>query len=118
LATSKEQLQGTSALNAVNPAKQIPSNFFQNIRSNKNIIIAHADKNLGPIGIDTEKYIRWALDEHLTDVNTYLQESEHKSPNHCPQTLYDDLPMDTKTQHEPHQRCHCLHPLLDSEIYL
>ena len=53
--------------------------ILQDIRSNENIIIAQADKNLGPVGIDTEKYIRWALDEHLLDVNTYIRESEEEA---------------------------------------
>jgi len=38
------------------------ANILQEIRSNQDIIIAHADKNLGPVGVDTEQYIRWALD--------------------------------------------------------
>ena len=50
--------------------------ILQQIRSNQDIIIAHADKNLGPVGVDTEQYIRWALDEHLTDATTYVQVSE------------------------------------------
>jgi hypothetical protein len=50
--------------------------ILQQIRSNQDIIIAHADKNLGPVGVDTEQYIRWALDEHLTDTTTYVQVPE------------------------------------------
>ena len=52
------------------------ANILQQIRSNQDIIIAHADKNLGPVGVDTEQYIRWALDEHLSDATTYVQVSE------------------------------------------
>ena len=52
------------------------ANILQQIRSNQDIIIAHADKNLGPVGVDTEQYIRWALDEHLSDTTTYVQVSE------------------------------------------
>jgi hypothetical protein len=52
------------------------ANILQQIRSNQDIIIAHADKNLGPVGVDTEQYIRWALDEHLSDATTYVQISE------------------------------------------
>ena len=52
------------------------ANILQQIRSNQDIIIAHADKNLGPVGVDTEQYIRWALDEHLSDATTYIQVSE------------------------------------------
>jgi hypothetical protein len=50
--------------------------IFQQICSNQDTIIAHANKNLGPVGIDTEQYIRWALDEHLTNATTYVQVSE------------------------------------------
>ncbi len=50
--------------------------ILQEIFSNDNIIIAHADKNLGPVGVDTEKYIQWALDKNLLDTTTYVQESE------------------------------------------
>jgi hypothetical protein len=53
--------------------------ILQKIRSNKHIIITHADKNLGPVGIDTERYIRWALDKHLLDTNTYIQESKEEA---------------------------------------
>ena len=40
---------------------------LDSIRKNKNVIICHADKNLGPVAIDTEQYIRLALNEHLPD---------------------------------------------------
>ena len=33
------------------------ANILQEIRSNQDNIIAHADKNLGPVGVDTEQYI-------------------------------------------------------------
>ena len=52
------------------------ANILQDICSNQNIIIAHADKNLGPVGVNTEQYIRWALDEHLSDATTYVKISE------------------------------------------
>ena len=35
------------------------------------MIIAHADKGLGPVGVETSKYIRWALEDHLLDERTY-----------------------------------------------
>jgi hypothetical protein len=50
--------------------------ILQQIRSNQDIVIAQANKKLGPVGIDTEQYIRWALDEHLTNATTYVQVSE------------------------------------------
>ena len=52
------------------------ANILQDIRSNQDIIIAHADKNLGPVGVDTEQYIRCALDEHLSDATTYVKISK------------------------------------------
>jgi hypothetical protein len=60
--------------------------ILQEIRGNDNIIIAHANKNLGPVGVDTEKYIWWALDEHLLDATTYIQKSEETA-----QTAANDL---------------------------
>jgi hypothetical protein len=53
--------------------------ILHQIGNNKDIIIVHADKNLGPVDLDTETYIRWALDEHLTDANTYVQVSEQEA---------------------------------------
>ncbi len=50
--------------------------ILQSICENKNVIIAHADKNLGPVGVNTNQYIRWALNNHLLDTSTYLQVSE------------------------------------------
>jgi hypothetical protein len=44
--------------------------------NNKNVIIAHANKNLGPVGVDTEQYIQWGLQEHLLDPTTYQLISE------------------------------------------
>jgi hypothetical protein len=50
--------------------------ILQQIRSNQDVIIPHADKNLGPVGIDTKQYICWALDDHLIDTTIYVQVSE------------------------------------------
>ena len=47
--------------------------ILQSIRENENVIIAHADKNLGTVGVNTNQYIRWALDDHLLNASTYLQ---------------------------------------------
>jgi hypothetical protein len=52
---------------------------LQQICNNKDIIIAHVDKNLGPVGLDTETYVCWALDELLTDVSTNVQISEQEA---------------------------------------
>jgi hypothetical protein len=50
--------------------------ILHQIHGNPNITIAHADKNLGPVSVDTQQYIRWALEEHLTNLKTYVQVSE------------------------------------------
>jgi hypothetical protein len=44
--------------------------------NNKNVIIAHADKNLGPVGVDANQYSQWGLQEHLLDPTTYQLISE------------------------------------------
>jgi hypothetical protein len=36
--------------------------ILQQISNKEDIIIAHANKNLEPVGLDTETYICWALD--------------------------------------------------------
>jgi hypothetical protein len=45
--------------------------MLSKICGNQDVIIAHADKGLGPVGIKTSKYIRWALKDHLLDATTY-----------------------------------------------
>jgi hypothetical protein len=50
--------------------------ILESIQKNENVIICHADKNLGPVAIDTDRYIQLALDKHLRDTNTYVQLSE------------------------------------------
>jgi len=77
--------------------------ILQEIRSNKHIIIAHADKNLGPVGVDTERYICWALDKHLLDANTYIEESEEEA-----QTAAFDLFTEINMWTRQHQMCSSL----------
>jgi hypothetical protein len=55
--------------------------ILQQILSNQDIIFAHTNKNLGPVGVDTKQYIRWALDEHLTNATTYVQVPEADAHN-------------------------------------
>ena len=50
--------------------------ILEKIFNNKNVIIAHADKNLGPFGVDDEQYIWWGLQEHHLDSPTYHLVSE------------------------------------------
>ncbi len=44
--------------------------LLASLQENKSVIIANADKNLGPVGIDVEHYIKLGLD-HLLDPSTY-----------------------------------------------
>ncbi len=50
--------------------------ILKKICNNKNVIISHADKNLGPVGVDAKQYIQWGLQEHLLDLTTYQLISE------------------------------------------
>jgi hypothetical protein len=82
------------------------ASILQQICSNPNIIIAHADNNLGPVGIDTKQSIRWALNEHLSNSETYAQVSEDDA-----QLASSDLYAETykwKRKHSLYQGCHCL----------
>ncbi len=74
--------------------------ILQEIRSNKHIIIAHADKNLGPVGVNTERDICWAFNEHLLDTNTYIQESKEEART-AAFDLFTDIYMWTRR----HQMC-------------
>ena len=65
--------------------------ILEKIRKNKSVIIAHADKNLGPVGVDAEQYIRWGLEEHLLDPTTYQLISEEDAriaANELYKTIY------------------------------
>jgi hypothetical protein len=44
--------------------------LLSSIQENQSVIIAQADMNLGPVGIDIEDYIKLGL-EHLLDTLTY-----------------------------------------------
>jgi hypothetical protein len=77
--------------------------LLASLQANESIIIANADKNLGPVGIEVEHYIKLGLD-HLLDSSTYelLTEDQAKDDavtlrsaihawtvRHCP-SLSDD----------------------------
>ena len=53
---------------------------FQNLIRNKSIVIVKTDKNLGPAIMDTDTYIRKALDEHLL-TNAYRRLSPEEAEN-------------------------------------
>jgi hypothetical protein len=44
--------------------------LLAHLQKNESVIIANADKNLGPVSIDSEQYIKLGLD-HLLDSSTY-----------------------------------------------
>ena len=46
---------------------------FSILRRNKNLHVFKTDKNLGPAVIETDRYIRRAWEEHLSDGSTYGQ---------------------------------------------
>ena len=73
--------------------------ILQFIRENENVIIAHADKNLGPVGVDTSQYIHWALDEHLLDATTYQQVSEDDALQCTSDLYYDNQDSQDSSQH-------------------
>ena len=60
------------------------ASLLQSICGNENIIIAHAEYNLGPAGIDTTQYICWALNNHLLYTSTYIQVSKDEAKNQSP----------------------------------
>lgn len=57
----------TSVKHNLSPTEQ---RILREIKSNPNITIAAADKNLGPVGINTSQYIKWGM-QHLKDTTTY-----------------------------------------------
>jgi hypothetical protein len=55
------------------------------------VIIAHADKNLGPVRVGAKQYIRWGLQEHHLDTATYQlisEEEAKKAANELYKTIY------------------------------
>ena len=49
------------------------------LKDNNNIIVLLSDKNLGPVTMDKDTYIKRVLTEHLCDKNTYQQLSEKEA---------------------------------------
>ena len=49
---------------------------LQWLKANPNLTICNADKNLGPVIMEREKYVRYAYEDHLSDKNTYRQLSQ------------------------------------------
>jgi hypothetical protein len=62
--------------------------LLADLHENKSFLIASANKNLGPFGIETEQYIQLGL-EHLLDTSTYKLLTKHNAHQ-------DALPLKTK----------------------
>lgn len=56
---------------------------------NNQIIVLNADKNLGPVVMEREKYIKFAYHDHLYDKNTYLQLTEDEANRRMNATAKD-----------------------------
>ncbi len=63
--------------------------LLASLQENESVIIANADKNLGPVGIDVEHYIKLGLD-HLLDPSTYELLTEEQA-NHDIERLWRDI---------------------------
>jgi hypothetical protein len=64
--------------------------LLSSIQENQSVIIAQADKNLGPVGIDIEDYIKLGL-EHLLDTSTYemlTEAQEVRDIQELPEEIY------------------------------
>ncbi len=59
------QKQGKPNLN------KFQKKMLSKICGNQDVIIAHANKGLGLVGIEMSKYNRWVLKDHLIDATTY-----------------------------------------------
>ena len=65
--------------------------LLKSLQENKSVIIANADKNLGPVGIDVEHYIKLGL-THLLDISTYKilsEEQAEQDTNALRQDIHD-----------------------------
>ncbi len=83
------QKQGKPNLN------KFQKKMLSKIHGNHNVIIAHANKGLGPVGIKTPKYIRWALKDHLLDATTHLHYcTQRSSTPGCSATVQQHPPVD------------------------
>jgi hypothetical protein len=55
------------------------ASILQAFCGNEYIIIAHMDKNLIPVGVNTTQYICWALDNHLLNTSMYIKVTKNVS---------------------------------------
>jgi hypothetical protein len=73
--------------------------MLSKICGNQDVIIAHANKSLGLVGITTSKYIRWALKDHLLDATTYTIVPKDQALQDTAQ-LYNNILLWTATYSE------------------
>jgi hypothetical protein len=73
--------------------------MLSKICGNQDVIIAHADKGLGPVGIEMSKFIRWALKDHLLNTTTYTIVPEDQALRDAVQ-LYNNILLWTATYSE------------------
>ncbi len=73
--------------------------MLSKIRGDQDVIITDVDKGLGPVGIETSKYIRWALKDHLLDATTYTIVTVDQALRDAAQ-LYDNILLWTPTYSE------------------
>jgi hypothetical protein len=77
--------------------------LLNTIRRNPEVTIAPADKNLGPVGVNTKQYIEWGL-KHLQDESTYKpsqkQRRSQKSKHYAKKYLtgHDDIENNSPTR--------------------
>ena len=63
--------------------------LLKSLQDKESVVIANADKNLGPVGIDIEHYIKLGLD-HLLDASTYELLTEDKAKQEI-DALWQDI---------------------------
>jgi hypothetical protein len=63
--------------------------LLKSLQDNESVVIANADKNLGPVGIDIKHYIKLGLD-HLLDASTYELLTEDKAKQEI-DALWQDI---------------------------
>ena len=79
----KKQLTKTAIENRtrlIRPTYNLDKSQYRTLHSLKNnpdIIVLLADKNLGPVTMDRETYIKRVINDHLLDEYTYEQLNEH-----------------------------------------
>ena len=59
--------------------------ILRKLRAKKEFVIVKADKNLGPCILETEAYIKYALNDHLKCENTYKRISFNAATTHMTQ---------------------------------